>query len=67
VEKRWSDFPWRGEVCSGDPEEIWDVGLHAYVYAQGDQLEEASFFHTRGSGNYTLQKFDWLSNVSSKH
>jgi hypothetical protein len=55
------------EVYGGDPEEIQDVGLQAYVYVHGDQLEEARRFQIRGSGPYSLQAIDWLSNVSGQH
>jgi hypothetical protein len=40
----FSYFPWTWEVRSGDSEEIQDVGLQAYVYAHGDQIEEAICF-----------------------
>jgi hypothetical protein len=58
---------WIGEVCGGDPKEIQNVGPHAYIYAHGDQLEEARCFQIRGSGPYTLQAVDWLSDVSGQH
>jgi hypothetical protein len=44
VAAKWLDFPWTGEVCGGDHEEIHDVGLQAYVYAHGEQLEEVRCF-----------------------
>ena len=31
AEYRWN-LPWTREVCSRDPEEIWDDGLHDHTY-----------------------------------
>jgi hypothetical protein len=54
---------WTREVCGGER----DVGLEAYVYTHGDQLEEARCFRIQDSGPYTLQVVDWLFDVSGQH
>ena len=38
AEHRW-DLPWTREVCSRDPEEIWDDGLQCFGYTHGIELE----------------------------
>ena len=31
---RWN-LPWTREVCSRDPEEVWDDGLQSYSHTDG--------------------------------
>ena len=35
----WS-FPWTREVCSGDPEEVWDDGLQGHGHTYGIKPED---------------------------
>ena len=38
AECRWN-LPWTREVCSRDPEEVWDDGLHDYGHTYGIKNE----------------------------
>ena len=38
VEYRWN-IPWIREVCSRDPEEVWDDGLQDYGHTYGIEPE----------------------------
>ena len=67
MEKFKLNLPRLREVCNGNIEEVWDVGLQGDGYTYGIKYEVSARYDFRDHGCYFIQEYGGFIDELDKH